>query len=311
MKYFLLTVLLFVSLLTMNTAMAETQERWQDMLQDSSHQLVRDGFAAEPLSQIDQGMDRAGFTVQERVRVHQELHNAVGQGAPQGELLGKINEGIAKNVSAEQIIAAMERMTGRYTRSQTYVRRLGLAGEPDAADVRQLLVNAQTAGMAAADLERVVSTLQDAVSAGGRKQDNASLIRGSLDFTQEMQRLGVDSRLVADLAESLLQNGADDGDFEDITDSLRKLRSRETIGQQARQCLMEINAGGSVATVRNRLQSRMGGGANQTNRADMPGTAGTEHGARGGTSGQQGSGSGGGGRGNGNGSSGGGGLGGR
>jgi cobalamin biosynthesis protein CobT len=239
--------------------MAEMGSNGQIASPANNERLLGAGVASGELAQLDTAMRDSGFTQDDIVRVNARLNDAVSHGVPSGPLLDKINEGIAKGVAAEQIVRAMAMVAERYARAGQYVGALDV--KQTAHDtVLPLLVATQTAGMAADDLDRIISRLGEVTGRDNSHTDEDRLIRATLIFTREMRRLGVPSALVADLASSLLAKGADSAYFTDMTGSFRKIRDRRMVEEQARLCLGRLEAGADIGEVQNSVQSRMGNG---------------------------------------------------
>jgi len=252
-----------------------------------TERLSRKGAASDEFSQLNTVMQNAGFTRDDIVRVHAGLNEAVSHGVPSGPLIGKINEGLVKGASAEQIIRAMTMVGERYTRAGQYMQELGMM-KTDGGVVLPLLVNIQTAGMAADDLNKVVSRLREATGRNDDHADEDRLIRETLIFTQELRRFGVHSELVADLASSLLAKGADSADFSNMTANFRRMSDRRIVGEQARRWLDTIETGANIAEVRKSMQTRFNGWAEETAKSHQKNSAeqGKQHGQDNG-SGQQ------------------------
>jgi len=233
-----------------------------------AEQLGRKDAASDDFSQLNSVMEEAGFTGDEIVRVRAGLNEAVSHGVPSGPLLGKINEGLVKGASAEQIIRAMTMVGERYTRAGQYMQELGMT-KTNGAVVLPLLVNVQTAGMAADELNKVIFRLREATGRSNDHADENRLIRETLIFTQELRRLGVQSELVADLVSSLLAKGADSADFSNMTANFRRMSDRRIIGEQARRWLDTIETGANIAEVRKSMQTRFNGWAEKTTKSQQ------------------------------------------
>jgi len=223
---------------------------------DVTEQLVRMGVSSSELLQLKTALQQAGFTEESIKRIYERMHDAVSDGAPSGALLAKINEGVAKGASAEQISRVMTVMRERYVRSELYLQELGIR-ETERAEIMLLLVNVQTAGMAAGDLERIISRLSRADGGNSDHKEEMQIIRESLLLTQELRRLGVDSTLVADMATGLLAKNADSNDFSDITASFRRMNDRNLVAEQTRLCLANMASGADIGQLRESLQVRV------------------------------------------------------
>ena len=223
---------------------------------NASEQLVRMGVRSNELLQLKTSLQQAGFTEESIERIYERMYEAVNDGVPFGALVAKINEGVVKGVSAEQISRVMTVMRERYARSSLYLQELGIR-ETERAEIMLLLVNVQTAGMAVGDLERVISRLHRAEGSNSDQKEEMQIIREALLFTQELRRLGADSALVADLAAGLLAKKADSNDFRDITASFRRMNDRRLVAEQARLCLKNMKSGADIGQMRETLQVRV------------------------------------------------------
>ncbi|SHO43115.1 hypothetical protein [Desulfopila aestuarii] len=248
--------------LIQGTALAVTGSGGNAGSPTTTERFLGESIASGELTQLKSAMQRSGFTEDEVSRIHAGLSEAVSHGVPSGPLMGKINEGIVKGASAEQIIRAVTMVGERYTRAGQYLQELGLQKNGGGA-VLELLVNAQSAGMAPEDLGRVISLLRDETRRNNDRTRDDRLIWETLVFTQELRRLGVNSKLIADMASSLLVKGADSVDFGNMTANFRKTGDRRLVGEQANFLFGKIEAGADIVEVRKSVQTGMNGRVEQ------------------------------------------------
>lgn len=257
--YLALFVLLAFFLLQAGTVLAEKS--------DGGNKGSEIAVDSGELSKMNLAMQKAGFTGDQITRSQTALLEAAGDGVPQEVLFGKINEGIVKGASADQILRAMGIVRERHRRAAQYLQELGVSGEHGEA-VRQFLVNAQAAGMAPDDLSRVVSRLQKGAVHIKERGDRELLVSESLRFVQEIRRLGGGSKPVANLAESMLQKGAQSHDFSEMTANFKKVMHRDMLEEQMRLCLGDIEASGNMTEARHAVRARVSGWTQQVAQPD-------------------------------------------
>ncbi len=116
------------------------------------------GVTPEELEQILGGCRAAGFTREEVERVLHLVERAKLAGLPQGDLVNKLREGLAKGVSPEGIGRALERKAQTLKRAKSLVDTLVVDGW-EARDYRiavQLVADALDAGLSPAEVLRSV-----------------------------------------------------------------------------------------------------------------------------------------------------------
>ncbi len=176
-----------------------------DKLKASTRQMIQAGLKSDDAIKMTRSMLENDFTIDNTLRAQQIIMNAHNKGLPIEPLGNKAFEGMAKNVKADRIIRAMEKVLARYTFA--YERAAVLSKEKEQIS---RLGNTLAAGLAAGlnnqDAAQICSDVQN------RAQNMNSIEHDSLAFetlktARDMARLSVASKAVAEVLSQALQKG--------------------------------------------------------------------------------------------------------
>ncbi len=245
--------------------------RTSTQLNAQARQMVELGVPAEAAAQMQNS-----FQEQHMVQARNIVQAAKQMGLPVGPVVDKAVEGMAKQVAARDIVAAMEQVRGRYATAMAEAQQMTQTRSRQQT-MTQTMAQAMAAGMPPEDVSAVAAQ----VRSRQRTMTHAAyeeLAQKTFTAARDMSRMGLSSKSVKDTLSLALQNQY----------SARQMNQmRSQFMQQAK------NAKAEVVADRLQAQVRAGGIA-----------AGQKGAASGGASGSGGSGSGsanGGGSGSGNG----------
>ncbi|MDW7772411.1 MAG: hypothetical protein SCH71_05915, partial [Desulfobulbaceae bacterium] len=266
----------------------QTQERAQIHYQA---QLDAEGIPA-----LLQAMQQYRFTNSEMLRVQNMIQEAQEKGVPADPMIAKVYEGMAKKVSEQNIVQAVERVRNRY--ENAFHRAEALTD--DQGQIRTLgtvIAEAQTAGLRNEDCDRIVDQLQDRTRTMDKDQAY-ELSESSLLAVRNMTRYGVTSEAASDVMADALQQKFQAREMRQLQETFTTQARLGQADEVARRFSNEIRGGTDAAGL-----GRSGGGSGAARSGGVSGGSGS--GGSGGESGGSGGGSDGSGGSGGSGSSGG------
>ncbi|KPJ79004.1 MAG: hypothetical protein AMJ54_00655 [Deltaproteobacteria bacterium SG8_13] len=187
---------------------AETTQPPQNSLTEQVRQntrlMIRAGVPEEQAVQMVQTMERQQVREEQIVRAQQMVMNANKQGLPVGPMISKAMEGLAKGVSTENTLEAMEQVADRYSLASRHARQLA-ADEARQEQLRDMIADCLAAGIRDRDLDRIMEQLQQRSRQMSRSQTEEYAL-ATMQNTRTMARMAVKSSVAADVVCAALQN---------------------------------------------------------------------------------------------------------
>lgn len=276
---------ILLAILTFNVsawADDQTKEMISTQLNEQARQMVSMGVPVEAAAKMQNRFEK-----QQMLRARNIIQNAIQQGVPVGPVVDKALEGMAKNVSEQQIVRAMEQVRNRFAVAQFEARQITRNRSRQQSMTRDM-AHAMAAGMPPEDVSAIAAQIRSRQRTMAREAYEA-LAQETCLTARDMARMGVSSQTVKDTVSMALQNGFS-------ATQMNQMRSR----------FMHQSQNMSPGLVANQFKSHMRTGKDfsREGAGGGSGSSGTGSGVNGG--GGAGSGSGGNGNGGGSGGSGGG-----
>lgn len=175
-----------------------------EQLRNSTRQMIHSGIENDAAIKMTQLMLEHNFRQELMLRAHEIIMDANKKGLPTGPLMSKVNEGLAKQIQAQNIVRAMERVRSRY--EFAFEQANVMAQERSQI---QLMGNAIAQGLAAgmneADMKGIMNTIQQRAQHMTRDQ-RAELAAETFSAVRDMARLGLSSRETAEFVCQALQH---------------------------------------------------------------------------------------------------------
>ncbi len=255
-------------------------------LKAGTRQMIHLGMKTSDAIRFTRAMVQHHFSVEQALKAQQIVMKAQHQALPVDPIAGKAFEGMAKNVKADRIVQAMNKVQARF--AYAYSRAALLANQKAKANrLGNMLAAALAAGLNQQDAEKICLSIHQQTENMSRAQKN-NLALEALKATREMARLGVTSKAVTGVVTQALQRGYSVSELKSMRQSFVS-RSRSTSPQDlARSYSEALGRGKSIHGPGG--SGDMGGGS-----GDMGGSSGDMGGGSGdmgGSSGDMGGGSG-------------------
>ncbi len=270
--------------------------------------LAEAGLPADDVAHLRQDMAAAGFSQAQLARIDQQFQQAQKAQIAQQAMIGKVREGLAKQVGPEAIVTAVSRVRERYTHALQMATSLARE-RPEA--LERTFAEAMSSGLKPQDADTIAHALQEQVQGNPANQQN--LINQTMVTARDLVRMGVSSQLTTEIVQDALARNYDAADMKELRQTFDTRKNKADMNLTARQLGTAIHQGVEAGKLGSSLDQAGGmgarGSANQG--ANGTGGAGSSGNGGGGNAGGDGAGSNGGdGSGSGGGSGGGGGNGG-
>ena len=218
-------------------------------IKNSARQMIDQGFNPQEVIDLTQQMLANNFGEQQVLQAQVMLMEARRQGLPTEPMMNKAYEGLAKQVQAEAVVKAMERVRFRY---EYATKQAGTISNDKAQAGRMagVLAESMAAGMHEQDVERIMQTLRERTRNMARAHSE-ELAMQTLMTTRTMARLRIRSKSVGDSVCQALQQGCSAQEMHQI---------RKTIMANARHSYSEsFSKGQSLDAGQHGGQQGMGG----------------------------------------------------
>jgi hypothetical protein len=157
------------------------------LIKESVRQVIDLGIEPNAVIKMTQSMIADGFSERQIITGHELLIKAKKQNLAEEPIINKLHEGIAKNVGAEDILQAMEKVRARYELANTYAQNLK-TDEEQARVMAKQMAECMAAGMDKGSMNKITEMLQqktknsskDVMSSAFKRNYNAG----------EMEKLG-------------------------------------------------------------------------------------------------------------------------
>lgn len=175
-----------------------------DALKAQTRAMIQAGINAEDAIGMTRAMIQQQFTHQQMVRARQMVMTAAKNGLPVAPIASKAREGAAKQVRADDILAAMERVGERYAKAYAHANQLGLKGQTRT-QAGSRMAEGMAAGLNQTDCDRIAEQIQQRSRTMSRAQAEDLAIE-TLSAARDLARRGVSSKNSADLVCQALKN---------------------------------------------------------------------------------------------------------
>lgn len=174
-------------------------------VKNSARQMIDQGFNPQEVINLTQQMLANNFGEQQVLQAQVMLMDARREGLPTEPMMNKAYEGLAKQVQAEAVVKAMERVRSRYE----YAAKQAGSITNNSAKINRMagvLAESMSAGMHEQDTERIMQALRERTRTMAQAHAE-ELAMQTLMTTRTMARLRIQSKSVGDSVCQALQQG--------------------------------------------------------------------------------------------------------
>jgi uncharacterized protein (DUF2267 family) len=144
------------------------------------------------------------FQKQQMVRAQNIIQNAIQQGVPVGPVVDKALEGMAKKVSEQKIVRAMEQVRNRYALSKIEARQI-TQNKSRQRTMTRTMAHAMAAGMPPEDVSAIAAQIRSRQRTMTREAYEA-LAQETCLTARDMARMGVSPQTARNTVSMALQN---------------------------------------------------------------------------------------------------------
>ena len=257
------------------------------------------GVDAADVTHLREDMAAAGFSPAQIDQLSQELQASKGAKVAQQAMVGKVREGLAKQVGPEAIVSAVSRVRERYTHALQMATSLARE-RPEA--LERTFAEAMSSGLKPQDADTIAHALQERAQAMPSGQQN--LINQTMHTARDMVRMGVSSTLTTEVILDALARNYDAASMKQLRQTFDAKKNQTNMNQTARQVGAAIRQGVEAGKLDGSLNQAAGLGEKMGEKGSRS-SASTGSDSRGGAGSSGNGSSGGGGNGGGNGDGGG------
>jgi len=203
------------------------------------------GVPAEPARNMLTAMHQHQFAQDNIAKAQHTVMNCAKAGLPTEPVMNKASEGMAKNASETQIVAAMQTVQRRYTHANKMAKTI--SNDEDTVNaLTYSIADSLAAGMKARDVEAVMLQLdnQNKIRAMNKGEEDKMAIQ-TMQTTRTMARLGIHSSDVSDTVCQALQNNYSHQEMEQLQYQMAKQAHQVPPQQIAHQHANAIGKGGN------------------------------------------------------------------
>lgn len=210
-----------------------------DQFRAVAQSLVQAGMTESEANGLVRRMAESSFAIGHMEMIGQQVQAAMGQRATQQAVIGKIREGLAKQVGPAAIVAAIERVRERYGVANRTADSLLGGSSPG---LGELIAEGMSSGLTRQDTEKIANGLQARMPGLG-KDGQQALARETMITTRDMVRLGVSSQVAAEVMNAALAHGYDAAEMQVMRQMLNAQRMQGDINQVAKRFGEAISQG--------------------------------------------------------------------
>lgn len=249
-----------------------------ERIRNQTREMIQVGVPTDDAVKMTRSMVQKQFRNELTLAAQDEVIDACRKGLPYGPLLSKLQEGLVKQVSPENIVQAMKAVRERYE----YAYRHAMQVTTDKRK-QNALGEAQAQGFAAGlktrDMNRINERVMDRIRLK-TCDDCPQLALESALTSRDMARLGVDSRTTGDVVCLALENGYDGPRMDRMRHQFRSGLNHEDPQGLANRYASAFRKGQDPANAES-SSGRFGGGQQNQRGSGGPGGSGGSGGSGG------------------------------
>lgn len=274
-----------------------------ETVREETGRLVGMGLGQKDAAEVAEAMEKGNFDGPSRMKIREMVRESLVQGIPLSPLIGKMNEGAAKQAGPREIVHAMERVRSRYVFAFGEARKMGFSHE-ETGRLAEIVAAGLAAGMTEKGMTTVLGSLPGKAVAG-KGADRFRISEETALAVRDMARFGVSAPVVVETVLKALAQGYTATELEQMRNAFMAHARQESPEGIAHSYGEAIGRGVRGGRLGDGASSAGGGGSGSGGSGGGSGSGGSGGGSGSGGSGG-GSGSGGSGGGSGSGGSGGG-----
>lgn len=229
-----LTIFIVISIsILVNAGEVELSEKAAVQVRQHTREMIQSGIHETDAEALTQKMIQKRFEAQEIIRAQKVVIGVKRAGLPTEPVLLKAHEGMAKKVPPSKIIAAMESVRQRLSRSKKTAA--GLCGEKRNCDrIGKAVAEGLAAGLDDSAVDRMANRLRLRRNARGAG-DSDDVTAEAFLTARDMARLGVSPKTSADVVCGALSAGYGSQEMRQLRSEIKRQSHRsdpEALGRR-------------------------------------------------------------------------------
>jgi hypothetical protein len=177
----------------------KVKEQIPTQLNEQAQKMVSMGVPHEAAAKMQNR-----FQKQQMVRARNIIQKAIQQGVPVEPVVDKALEGMAKNVSEQKIVRAMEQVRNRYAVAKIEARQM-TQNKSRQQTMMRTMAHTMAAGVPPEDVSAIAAQIRSRQRTMAREEYEA-LAQETCLTARDMARMGVSSKTVKETVSMALQN---------------------------------------------------------------------------------------------------------
>ncbi len=218
----------------------------QQNVERYTREMRAQGIPAEPVQVMFSLMYQNRYQEQNIVRAGKTILGAADKGLPTEPVINKAMEGMAKQVSEEQVIAAMETVRNRYSNAYRLAGSLS-DDRKNTAIMAEAIAGSLAAGMADKEMDKIMDRLRERT----QKQTSVQADKLSLQTmltVRSMMRLGANPADTSDTVRQALEQRYTAQQMEQLRNQFFDEAPKTSAKQLAQQYARSIGKGGNSSS---------------------------------------------------------------
>ena len=237
------TIMLFTSLCIASENISLSTSA-QAQIEAQTQVMSEVGVPAEPAHNMLTAMHQHQFANNSIAQAQLEVMNCAKTGLPTEPVMNKALEGMAKNASEQQILAAMQTVHGRYANANRMAKTM--SNNKHTVDLlTHSIADSLAAGMKSSDIDTIMLQMKTKNKAQIKnKSEEDKLAIQTMQTTRTMARLGIHSSDVSDIVCQALQNNYSHQEMAQLRHQMANKAHQTSPQQIAHQHANAIGKGG-------------------------------------------------------------------
>jgi hypothetical protein len=170
-----------------------------EQIRSSTRQMIHAGIDKDEVIRMTRLMLDNRFREEEVLRAHEIIMRTKRGGLPEGPIMNKAFEGMAKHVEARNVVRAMEAVWSRYGLADDHAKRI-TEERNQRNQIRNSIANCYAAGMKNSDVEAILQALQQRTRTQQMTRGQVGgLATEAFRAARDMARLGASSQAAANV----------------------------------------------------------------------------------------------------------------
>ncbi|MBN1833946.1 MAG: hypothetical protein JW896_17730 [Deltaproteobacteria bacterium] len=210
-------------------------------IKSSTRLLIQNGIPGNEAIKLTRLMIKKQFKQKDLLRAHEIIMKAKQEGLPPELIMSKIYEGIAKQVRAESLLQAMERVCSRYTFANEQAKKM-IQKQDQVNFLRDIISDSSAAGLSNEDIDHIMSEFQKRAEQMERIHAD-ELAMESFKTARFMARVGVPSQETKEVISQALRRRYTAWDMITLRTRFKAQYGHSDPGSLAREYKRQIQKG--------------------------------------------------------------------